>query len=910
MVALTLFMLRIIFRIKKSIFVHRKDRVLNLFSDSSQNLDMFTVFLFISVACVGSQEDGGHGGCVPGFQVKHYQVAYSGPFQKGQVLVQGVLPHKQRTAYTYRVISRNDRPVEFDDCAGNADVKFEVSDPDFHVDRALKLVPLRDVPYSRPVLFIHGLSAHADDTAQVEVTGLPAQSPHTLRDILSVGQKLPYRSKRSLLVPPMIVTENQRAPFPRIIGRVISAEKSGNHIFRLTGPGADQDPKGLFTIDIETGDVSVSRSLDREAIESYQRKEKEKLEERGVFTETCDVQRQDGLESQIDTLKVGPGSMVTDRDRRTKEEEDRGLEVSTIDFAGNLVEEPAMLLITVIDQNDNRPIFKETRYTGELENSLSNTLAEVCQELRGESSTFQLPEEEESLLSLLYQWNNDLKPVMKLRFPLEVQRAAAQLPIEPGVVMNLNFYQLHTILADTWKKLYATSCTGTTVMTMTAFDADDPATDNAALRYSIVRQSPDKPSSKMFNIDEERGDIVTAISPVLLDRETLPTTTYELEIVAKDMAGSEVGLTGTATATITITDKNDHAPEFTHPLFEAYVYEGSTGVVVNLTVDDRDDPDTGAWRATYYILNGDPTQSFEIQTNPDNNEGMLSVVKPLDYEANAVHTLLIQVENEDPLVPDVGYGPSSTATVHVTVQDINEGPIFFPDPLTVTRMENIPVGSSVASLNATDPDTLQKQSIRYAVLRDPAGWLSVNPVRGTVNTSASLDRESPYVHDNKYTAVFIATDNGSPPATGTGTLVIHLEDYNDNAPYVVPSVAQVCEDTHDMNVAIVGGRDKDLPPNGAPFKIELGKQPGLDKTWKVTRVNSTHSQIMLLHSLKKANYQLPLLITDSGVPPLSNNTEIKVQVCVCKKNRMHCSSAHSHRASLLVLLATLLLALI
>ncbi|XP_045893948.1 cadherin-13 isoform X1 [Micropterus dolomieu] len=706
-------------------------------------------FLVPQVARVGGQEDGGLEGCVPGFQVKHYQVAYSGPYQKGQALIQ----------------------VEFDDCAGNEDVKFDVSDASFHVDRDLNLVPLRDVLSSRPVLFIHGLSAHADDVAQVEVTGLPVHSPHNLRDILGLGQTLPYRSKRSLLVPPIIITENQRAPFPRIIGRshVISTEKSGNHIFRLTGPGADQDPKGLFTIDIDTGDVSVSRSLDREAIDSYQ------------------------------------------------------LEVSTTDFVGNLVEGPTMLLITVIDQNDNRPIFKETRYTGEV--------------LEG-------------------------------------------------------------------------SPTGTTVMTMTAFDADDPATDNAALRYIIVRQSPDKPSSKMFYIDAERGDIVTAISPTLLDRETLPTTTYELEIVAKDMAGSEVGLTGTATATITITDKNDHAPEFTHPLFEAYVYEGSTGVVVNLTVDDRDDPDTGAWRATYSIINGDPTQSFEIQTNPDNNEGMLSVVKPLDYEANAFHMLLIKVENEDPLVPDVGYGPSSTATVHVTVLDINEGPIFFPDPLTVTMMENIPLGSFVALLNATDPDILQIQSIRYAVLRDPAGWLSVNPVRGTVNTSASLDRESPYVHDNKYTAVFIATDNGSPPATGTGTLIIHLEDFNDNAPYVVPSVARVCEDAHDMNVAIVGGRDKDLPPNAAPFKIELGKQPGLDKTWKVTRVNSTHSQIMLLHSLKKANYQLPLLITDSGVPPLSNNTEVKVQVCVCKKNRMHCSSAHSHRASLLVLLATLLLALL
>lgn len=56
-------------------------------------------------------------------------------------------------------------------------------------------------------------------------------------------------------------------------------------------------------------------------------------------------------------------------------------------------------------------------------------------------------------------------------------------------------------------------------MTMTAFDADDPGTDNAALRYSIIRQSPNKPFPNMFHIDAERGDIVTVISPALLDRE-------------------------------------------------------------------------------------------------------------------------------------------------------------------------------------------------------------------------------------------------------------------------------------------------------------------------------------------------------------------------------------------------------
>lgn len=61
--------------------------------------------------------------------------------------------------------------------------------------------------------------------------------------------------------------------------------------------------------------------------------------------------------------------------------------------------------------------------------------------------------------------------------------------------------------------------------------------------------------------------------------------------------------------------------------FQATVKEGVTGVMVNLTVNDKDDPTTGAWRAVYTIINGNPGQSFEIHTNPNTNEGMLSVVK-------------------------------------------------------------------------------------------------------------------------------------------------------------------------------------------------------------------------------------------------------------------------------------------
>lgn len=36
----------------------------------------------------------------------------------------------------------------------------------------------------------------------------------------------------------------------------------------------------------------------------------EKLEERDAFPETCNVHRQDGMKSQIYTLKVGPGQPI------------------------------------------------------------------------------------------------------------------------------------------------------------------------------------------------------------------------------------------------------------------------------------------------------------------------------------------------------------------------------------------------------------------------------------------------------------------------------------------------------------------------------------------------------------------------------------------------------------------------
>ncbi|XP_078400688.1 cadherin-13 [Cetorhinus maximus] len=681
--------------------------------------------------------------CTPGFQEKSYQVLQSSAYKKDQFIVK----------------------VHYDDCSGNEGLEFAISNPDLRVEADGSVFAAKGMEATMPGFFIQATSIHAQDSAEVQIERGGDNHSRILKEALKMeNTSILHRRKRSLIAPPISFPENQRGPFPKVIGRVITDRQDGIK-FQLHGKGVEEEPKGVFKINDQSGEVIVTRSLDREHMDMYI------------------------------------------------------LQVEITDPTGKLLEGPATLYITIIDQNDNKPLFREGPYVGHVLES---------------------------------------------------------------------------------------SPTGTTVMRMTAYDADDPNTDNAVLRYSIIQQTPETPSPNMFYIDPEKGDIVTVVPPSILDRETLEVVKYELIVQAKDMAGSDVGLTGTATATIVIDDKNDHAPVFTKSMFQATVNEGFTGIIVNLTVEDNDDPATGAWRAVYTIINGNPDMNFKIETNPKNNEGMLFVDKSLDYERSAFHTLLIKVENEDPIMPEISYGASSTTTVQVTVLDANEPPVFNPDPTIVVKPENIPVGSVVVTLNATDQDILQKQTIKFAPFQDPAGWLMINPANGTVTTRAALDRESTYVHDSQYTALFLATDNGVPAATGTGTLIITMLDVNDNPPSVFPTVAKFCEDSKDLNVAILGATDKDLHPNADPFKFQLGKQLGIEKTWKVTQVNSTHAQLRLLHTLKRANYILPIVVTDGGNPPLTNSTDVLVQICSCKKNKMDCSTANSLHISITLLLVSII----
>ncbi|KAL0594549.1 Cadherin-4 [Plecturocebus cupreus] len=155
-----------------------------------------------------------------------------------------------------------------------------------------------------------------------------------------------------------------------------------------------------------------------------------------------------------------------------------------------------------------------------------------------------------------------------------------------------------------------------------------------------------------------------------------------------------------------------------------------------------------------------------------------------------------------------------------------------------------------------------------------------------------------------------------PPASGTGTLQIYLIDINDNAPELLPKEAQICEKPN-LNAINITAADADIDPNIGPYVFELPFVPAaVRKNWTITRLNGEpvlghgegqtslgcrpvgdpaglgrvsmtgdYAQLSLrILYLEAGMYDVPIIVTDSGNPPLSNTSIIKVKVCPCDDN--------------------------
>ncbi|XP_047446290.1 cadherin-6 [Mugil cephalus] len=420
---------------------------------------------------------------------------------------------------------------------------------------------------------------------------------------------------------------------------------------------------------------------------------------------------------------------------------------------------------------------------------------------------------------------------------------------------------------------------GTSVIQVTATDADDSMYGSSAkLVYSISQGHP------YFSVDPNTGVIRTALGPGDMDREQREH--YQVVIEAKDMAGQRGGLTGSTVVNISLTDVNDNPPRFTQRIYQFRVPESSkSGTPVGrIQATDRD---IGKNAEMYFtIVSGDGMDMFDISTDKDTQEGVITVSKPLDYEKKPSYTVEIQVQNPQMDPRFMPMGSKDMATVRIAVEDVDEPPLFEKASYLMEVKEDAAVGAAVGSVSAMDPDGVRSM-VKYSIdrLTDMDRLFNVHPGNGSVFLLKSLDREETAWHNISV----VATEFNNPRQSSRVPVYIRLLDINDNAPtFAAVYETFVCERTKaGQRIQTVSAVDADEPSTGHKFFFSLATE-GSHRSNFTVRDNGDNTAGILTrrvsyNRLLQSVYMVPVVITDGDYPMQSSTGTLTVRVCTCDR---------------------------
>ncbi|NXI12015.1 PCD23 protein, partial [Irena cyanogastra] len=279
---------------------------------------------------------------------------------------------------------------------------------------------------------------------------------------------------------------------------------------------------------------------------------------------------------------------------------------------------------------------------------------------------------------------------------------------------------------------------GSAILDLSASDED--AGLNGEVMYSLIDDT-----YGAFAIDSVTGSIVTTKA---LDRETK--SQYTFRAVASDC--SPHFPRSTTVMTVLIQDVNDNAPKFEQSYYKASVWEGQSPKtdIIQVFATDLDSGLNG--ETEYSILSGNENATFLI----DSARGILATNTGLDYENTSSYRETAASHQLVLLASDRGT-PSlnSTATVLITVLDVNDNPPVFSSPeYHVHVREGIPIGSHITEVSARDCDAGTNAEITYTIISgNDRGHFCLDGRTGSVNLTKTLDFEDTM----KFTLVIQAT---------------------------------------------------------------------------------------------------------------------------------------------------------
>ncbi|XP_034036979.1 protocadherin gamma-A11-like isoform X30 [Thalassophryne amazonica] len=436
--------------------------------------------------------------------------------------------------------------------------------------------------------------------------------------------------------------------------------------------------------------------------------------------------------------------------------------------------------VTVLDANDNAPVFSQTIYKASLpENSPLETVAVVVSATDADDGVngdvtydFGLVSETDEKLFSIDKKSGQITIIGSTDFE---KKRTFELRVVAKDGLGLSSYAKVLIdlidVNDNAPVIYLKSANnaipenvipGTEVGIINVQDRDSEL--NGRVHCLIQKNVPFKlvPSIKNY---------YSLVTTGHLDRELV--SDYNITITATDEGSPP--LSSSKAVQLSVADINDNPPVFLEQSYSTHVTENNKPGSTLCSVSARD-PD---WRQNgtviYSLLpgevNGAPVSSY-LSVNGDT--GVIHAVRSFDYEQ--FRSLKVHVMARDNGSPPL----SSNVTVSVFITDVNDNSplILYPAPEGNSFMtELVPKvaqgGSLVSKVIAVDADSGQNAWLSYHIVKstDP-GLFTIDVHSGEIKTQRDIS-ESDSMKQNLIVAV---KDNGQPSLSATCSMYLLISD--------------------------------------------------------------------------------------------------------------------------------------